>query len=51
MGQIVGAYSFRIGPIGAWISIKCTLRYASWLVDSGRTHGGIFNSPPLKVFM
>lgn len=51
MKEIKGVYSFRCAPVGEWVSIRCTYGYASWLVNSGRTHGGVFFSAPLKVYM
>jgi len=50
MNDVVGTYTFvtRSGLA----TIKCTLWYAMWLSGSSeRTHGGVFWSPPLKVYL
>lgn len=31
--------------------IQCKLEYAEWLVNTGRAHGGVFNSGCLRVYL
>lgn len=49
MKDIKGKYTF-VTSNGRTVII-CTYGYAEWLVLRGRTHGGIFFSSPLKVYM
>ena len=49
MKDIRGKYTF-VTAAGR-VTIKCTLGYASWLVGTDRTHGGVFVAPPLRIYM
>lgn len=50
MNDIKGTYTFVTAS--GYVKITCTLGFAKWLSgSSGRTHGGVFWSAPLKVYL
>lgn len=49
MGNIKGNYTFV--TVNGKVCITCNLEFARWLIDTERTHGGVFSSAALRIYM